>query len=407
MISAFKNLLFSRRRSSLNLFLILPVLILFAVGCLCSGGRSELRTCITSDGSSLVRAGSEFQIIKLADGTVTAADSARYADVLCAAGNEILTVKEESVRKNNESRTVRTVAWRNAAKSYQLADIDSFQKTIGFIQNRYFVSSSRGFVERTRKVGKNTERYKVYDQPQIFNLEDSTNGQLKSHYLHRDKFGLPETLLYDDLGFYPLSLDENGSLLFAMSNKSDRTASLHKINMFDGNISRTGISVPLPKDMRVLEQVVSDKAGKFIAFVYEGEDGSRNQKLINVLNAETNQTVVSKYIREVSFNSGTPGLVFEESGRKLAIMVEGFKFDPTRSVHDITVFDLGTGKEISNIDGRDLFKIPETAGLIRLVGDELLLTYSHKKGPISGDESRLCKVNLLTKQIVWDIDTSP
>ena len=128
------RVLFSRRRSSLNLFLILPVLILFAVGCLCSGGRNDPQTCITSDGSNLVWAGLTFQIVKLADGTVTSAEPGRYADVLCAADNEIMTVKEESVRKNNESRTVRTMDWRNAAKTYQLADIESFQKFIGFIQ---------------------------------------------------------------------------------------------------------------------------------------------------------------------------------------------------------------------------------------------------------------------------------
>jgi hypothetical protein len=409
MIRTIKKLLFSRSRSSLNLFLILPVLILISVGCLCSE-RNELRSCITSDGANLVWAGSTFQIIRLSDGAVTFSDSARYADVLCAGGNEILTVKEESVRKNNESRTQRTVVWRNAAKTYRLADIESFQKYQGFIQNRYFVSSSRGFVEKTRTVGSgkssSTVRYKVYDQPQIFTLEDSTNGQLKSHYLHREKFGLPETNLYDDLWFYALSLDENGSLLFAMHNKADRSTSLHKINMFDGNITRLGVSVPLPKEMRFLEQAVSDNAGKFIAFVYEGADGTANQKLVNVLSVETNQTVVSKNIRGVSFSTGTPRLVFEENGGKLAMMVEGFKFDPTRNIHDITVFDLETGREISGIDGRDLFKTPEAVGLIRLIGDDLLLTYSHKKGPISGEESHLCKVNLQNKQIVWDKDLS-
>jgi hypothetical protein len=407
MIPTFKKLLFSRRRSSLNLFLVMPVLAFVSVCCLCSGGNNEPRTCLTSDGSNLVWAGFTFQIIRLSDGAVTSSEAVRYTDVLCLGDNEILTFKEETVRKNNESRTERTAVWRNAAKTHRLANIESFQKILGFIQNRYFVSSSRGFVEKSRKVGKNTERYNLYNQPQVFNLEDSTNGQLKSHYLHRDKLGLPETNLYEDLLFYPLSLGENGFLLFAMSNKGDRTVSLHKINMFDGNISRAGVTVPLPKDLRALEQVVSDKAGKFIAFVYEGEDDTRNQKLVNVLNSETNQTIVSKYVRGVSFNSGTPRLIFEEKGSKLAMMVEGFKHDPeTRRVYDITVFDLATGREISNIDGRDLFKVPETVGLIRLIGDELLLTYSHKKGPISGDENHLCKVNLLTKQIVWDIDSS-
>ena len=404
MIHALKKLLFSRSRSSLNLFLILPVLVFVAAGCLCSGGN-ELRTCITSDGSNLVWAGSTFQIIRLADGAVTFSDKSRYTDVLCAGDNEILTVREEPVRKNNESRTERTIIWRNAAKTYRPAHVESFQKFHGFIQNRYFVSSSRGFVERSRKVGKNTERYNLYNQPQVFNLEDSTGGQLKSHYLHRDKLGLPETILYEDLGFYPLSLAEDGALLFAMSDKTTQLASLHKINMFDGNIGRTGDAVPLPKEMRFLEQVVSDKFGKFIAFVYEGPIGDSNQKLVNVLNTKTNQTVVSKNIRGVSFNSGTPRLVFEENGAKLAIMVEGFRFDPTRSVHDITVFDLETGREVSSLDAEEFFKKPESVGLIRLVGDELLLTYSYKK-PFRDEESHLCKVNLPTRQIVWDINSS-
>ncbi len=409
MIPTLKKLLFSQNRSSLNLFLVMPVLILTSFCCLCSGGN-ELQTCITSDGANLVWAGSDFQIIRLSDGAVTFSDKTRYADVLCPDGNEIISVKEELVRKNNESRPERTAVLRNAAKSYRLADIESFQKYQGFIQNRYFVSSSRGFVEKTRTVGSGkssrTERYKVYDQPQIFTLEDSTNGQLKSHYLHRDTLGLPETKLYDDLWFYSLSLDENGSLLFAMHNKSDRAVTLHKINMFDGKITPTGAAVPLPKEMRTLEKVDSDKSGKFVAFVYEGEDGGANQKLVNILSRETNLVVISKNIKGVSFSSGTPSLAFEENGRKLALMVEGFKFDPTRSVHDITVFDLETGREISNIDAEDFFKKPERVGLIGLIGDELVLTYSNKKGPVSGDESHLCKVNLLSKQIVWDKNMS-
>ncbi|HEY8560241.1 MAG TPA: hypothetical protein VIL74_07680 [Pyrinomonadaceae bacterium] len=403
MIPIIKKLFFSGNRSSSNLFLALPVLILVSVGCLCSG-KDEPRTCVTADGANLIWAGSELRNVGLADGRVTSLEPARYADVICAGNNEVIVLKEDYVRKNNESRTARTAVWRNSPKTYRLADIESFQKYYGFIQNRYFVSGSRGFVERSRSSGKSTIRYRVYDQPQIFTLEDSQSGELKSHYLYREKLGLPETRQYDELWFYVLSVDENGSLLFGMHNKVDQTVSLFKLNMFDGSLARTGGSVAQPKNMRLLEKVVSSRDGKFAAFVYEGEDGTGSQTLIDVRNTETNQTVATKTVRGVSYIKDGPDLFFDDQGTRLAILVEGVKLKETGGVRDVTVFDLATGGEISRLDLIEFFKKPDKIAVIRLVGDDVLLTYSAQQKPFRSKENRLCKVNVVNKQIVWDVE---
>lgn len=409
-INTLKKLLFGRASSSLNLFMVMPVLILTSVCCLCSGGKDEPRTCLTSDGENLIWAGFDLLSIRLADGSVTTLEKARSADVMCLENNEVVTFKEKFVNKNREPWTERTAFWRGGAKSYKLADIEYFQKTIGVIKNRYFVTSSRNYVEKSRSVGsgksRSTEYYKVYNQPQIFSLEDSTGGQLKSHYLYREKLGVPETVLYDELSFYPLKLDENGTLVFAMKQKGELAVNLFKINMFDGNIARTGVSVAPPADMQRVEQVTTDKSGKFIALVYEGKgnDGYTYQKSVNVIDAQTGRTIISKKLNGVAFNSGTPTLVFEENGTRLAIFVDGFRLEPTRDVTNVTIFDLQTGGEIAYLDTEEFFKNPRNLGVIKFIGDDLLVTYIPQNQTARDEVRQLCKLNVLTKQIAWNIN---
>ena len=402
MINAFKKRLFGRSRSSLNLFLVLPVLVLLSVGCLCPSD-DEPETCLTSDGSSLIWAGSNLMKIGLADGSVTMLEPTRYSGVFCAEGSEIIALREDWVRKDNESRRARTARWRNSPKSYRLADIDSFQGYRGFIQNRFFVSGSRGFVERSRSSGKSSIRYRVYDQPQIFSLEDSETGELKSHYLYRERLGLPETTPYDDLWFYPAGVEENGTLQFAMHNKTDKAVNLYKLNLFDGKIARTGVSVPLPPNARYLEKVVSEKTGKFIAFVYNGEEDRKSRTLVNVVNAQTGQTVVSTSVGGISYMSDTPSLFFNEDGTRLAMIVEGLRYEPSESVLDITIFDLATGREISAFDAKSFFGNPVKIRLLRFIGDDLVLTYVPFQKPFRDKEKRLCRVSVPDQRTVWDV----
>ena len=112
--------------------------------------------------------------------------------------------------------------------------------------------------------------------------------------------------------------------------------------------------------------------------------------------------LVSKNMRGISFNKRTARLVFEENGTKRAILVEGFRLDPTRSVHDIAVFDLETGGEISYIDAEGFFKDPDKVGLIGFTGGEPLRAYPPREKAFRPEENHLCKVNVLNKQIVWD-----
>lgn len=403
MINVLKKLLFGRENSSLNLFLAMPVLAFVSVCCLCPSGRDEPQTCITSDGANLVWAGKDLLDIRLADGAVTPVEPTRYNKVLCMQNNEVIAIKEQSVYRNNAARYERTARWRTAPKSYRLADIESFQKTIGYIQNRYFVSSSRGFEERSYTSGKSTVRYNAYIHPQVFNLEDSTGGELKSHYLYRDKLGLPETILYETMSFYPLNLDDRGALLFGMRIGNERSISLLKINMFDGSLTRTGVTFSTSKEVRELKNLVADKTGKYLAFVYDEPVGNSYNTIVEVFNYETRQIVLTKTVSGISLMDKTPKPVFDETGTRLAILVEGLRYEPSGAVHDVTVFDLATGKEIAFINGEDFFKDPADVGLISFIGDDLVLTYEHPKKTLRDEVQRLCKVNLLTKQIVWDI----
>ena len=406
MINALKKLLFGRSRSSLNLFMVMPILAFVSVCCICPGSSVKPRTCITSDGENLVWAGSKLLNIRLADGGATVTNEFQYDNVWCSENNEVVRLRENSVYKNDAYHFERGVWWRNAAKSTRLADIEFFQKTIGIVENRYFISGSRGFVEKSRSSGKSSVRYNYYDQPQVFHLEDSTGGELKSHYLYREKLGVPESVLYNDLWFYPLNLDEKGTLVFAMRQEPEYSVSFYKIDMFDGKITRTGATVARPGDMRRLEQVVTDKTGKFVALVYEGEgtDGYSIQKLVNVINAETGQLLFSKYLRGVALNSGTPTLVFEEKSSYLAIFVDGFRLEPTRDVTNVLVFDLETGGEIADIDTEVLLNKPNSPGLIKVIGSDLLLNYSPQYKTMRDEIPRLCRFNFLTKQVVWDVE---
>lgn len=407
-MKALKKLLFGRGKSSSNLFMVMPVLAFVSMCCLNSGSgsRNEARTCLTANGANLFWSGSKVMNVGLSDGKMTPLEDAGYADVLCLENDEIVTIKEESVENNDKSRVRRTAAWRNSSKTYQLAEIEWFHKYLGVVQNRYFVSSARAFVEKSRPngigKGSRTEYYRVYEQPHIFNLDDSNGGGLKSHHLTREKLGLPESLAYDDLWIYPLKLDNNGSLLFAMRQKSDQSVVFYKINMFDGGVERTGSAVKMPPEMSALEQVVPDKSGKFAAFVYGGRDGDGSQKQVNVINLENYRTIASKNLRGFSLNAGTPRIVFEEKGAKLAILVQGFKFNPTRGVSDLTVFDLETGREIASIDAEELLQNPEWLAPIRIVGDDLLLTYAPTKTKARSEPAHLCKLNFQTKKVVWD-----
>ena len=406
MKEALKKLLFGRGRSSLNLFMAMPVLILTSICCLCPDSKNVPQNCLTSNGENLVWAGFDLLNISLADGSITTLERATYTDVMCSENNEIISFKEESVQRNGQRRSSRTAFWPIASKSYRLVDIESFQKYLGFIQKRYFVSSSRSYIVRERSSGKSKVRYNVYDQPQVFTLEDSINGQIKSHYLYREKLGLPENVNYHNLWFYPLKLDESGTLAFAMKQDGDQSVNFYKIDMFEGSISRTGAPVALPAEMRELEAVTTDKSGKFIGLVYKGagKDSYSEQKQINIINAETAQLVVSKNLSGVAFNAGTPLLIFNENSAKLAIDLDGFYVDPVRNVNRVMVFDLETGSELANIDADDFFKKPDSVGLIKFIGDDLLFIYSARKKDWRRElEKRLCKVSLTTKQIVWDI----
>lgn len=397
-----QKLLFSTSESSLNLFLILPILICLSLGCLCSGEKGA-ESCVTTDGANLVMGGSTFRIIKLTDGTIAATESAKVSNVLCLNNNEIISVKETQIEGENKSYyTERTAIWRNSLLTHKLANDESLESYRGFIQNKYFVSSSRHWIYKTFSSpgGKSSYTRVVYTEPQIFNLEDSTNGKLTSHIITPDKLKLPKDFDLDFLRFYTLNLAEDGTLKFVVNNSKLNTFNLYKLNLFDGVLTPIGGDLKPPAEM-AFESVVSDKAGKFYVFTYSGlteKGGAR--KLIRVQNVETNQDIINKTIEGVSFNGNGVKFVFDANSQKLAMIIYGFRFDPTRRVNELTVFNLQNGNELANIDAQELFNKPDGINLLALVGDDLILTYSIEHR-IWKAENFIGKVNLVNKQIIW------
>lgn len=397
-----QKLLFSKSESSLNLFLILPILICLSLGCLCPREKGA-ESCVTTDGANLVMGGSTFRIIKLTDGTITATDSAKVSNVLCLNNNEIISVKEAQIEGENKSyNTERTAVWKNSQLTHKLANDESLESYQGFIQNKYFVSSSRHWIYKTFSSpgGKSSYTRVVYTEPQTFNLEDSTNGKLTSHIITLDKLKLPKDFDLDFLRFYTLNLAEDGTLKFVVNNSNLNTFNLYKLNMFDGVLTQIGGELKPPARM-TLDSVVSDKPGKFYVFTYSGlteKGGAR--KLIRVQNVETNQDIITKTIEGVSFNGNGVKFVFDANSQKLAMLIFGFRFDPTRRVNELTVYNLQNGNEMANIDAQELFKQPDGIELLALVGDELILNYSIEHR-IWNTENFIGKVNLVNKQIIW------
>lgn len=408
-----KILLFSKTKSSLNLFFVAPIVFIFLLGCFCSNNDSPTVSCITADGKTLALTtrNNKLQIFNLSDGKEIGTESPNSASVFCTQDNDIVTIKLE---KDDQERNKRSVSWRNSAKTKQLTQIDFLEQYIGLIQDKYIVSSSREFIQesKTSRPGGSRIYYKVFTKPQIFTLEDLSTGKLTNYPMTPEKLGIETRFKETYFRFYPLKLSADSNLLFAVDTQFDAPR-LYKLDMLSGKLSKisenkiTVNDIP-PKNVEYTSDrdfnAVSDQAGKFVAFTYSMDNGKNGlKKLIRVFNLETNQEIISKTIDDISFSAGGVKLLFAENSKKLAMLVFGFKFNPTRSVSDVTVFDLQNGNEIATLDAEAIFKDPETVGLSNLVGDELIINYSHNS-QIWGQTSKICKLNVVSKQIVWEAE---
>ena len=408
-----KNLLFNQTKSSLNLFLVAPIVIVFLLGCFCSSNDSPTVSCITADGKTLTLTtrNNKLQMFNLSDGKEIANNSPNSASVFCTQENDVVTIK---VEKNEKERNQRSASWKNSAKTKQLGQIDFLELYIGLIQDKYIVSSSREFIQesKTSRPGGSRIYYKVFTKPQIFTLEDLSTGKLTNYPMTPEKLGIETRFKETYFRFYPLHLSADGNLLFAVDTQFD-SPRLYKLEMLSGKLSKisenkiTVNDIP-PKNVEYTSDrdfnAVADKAGKFVAFTYSMDNGKNGlKKLIRVFNLETNQEIISKTVDGVSFSGNGVQLIFEENSKKLAMQIFGFKFDPTRSVSDVTVFDLQNGNEIATVDAKVFFKDPETVGLLNLIGDELIVNYSHNS-QIWGKKTNICKLNIVSKQIVWEAE---
>ncbi len=407
-----KTFLFKQSKSSLNLFLVVPILLVFLLGCLCSNSDSPTVSCVTADGKilALTTQNNKLRLFNFSDGKEIVNDSQSSPSVICTQDNDIVTFKAD----NDNERNQWTVNWRNSQKSKQLAQIKFLQGYIGLIQDKYIVSSSREFVQKSKSSGSGksttTIYYNYFTKPQVFTLEDLSTGKLTNYPMSFDKLGIETRFEETYFRFYSLHLSADGNLLFAVDTQFDAPR-LYKLDMLSGKLSKISENKIKLNDIpaKIVEyttdrdfDAVADKTGKFVAFSYLVDNGNKGlKKIIRVFNLETNQEIITKVVEGVSFSAGGVTLVFEEKSQKLAMLVLGFKFEPTRSVSDVTVFDLQNGSEIATIDGKAFFKDPETFGLINLLGDELIVSYSHKS-QVRGTKNNICKLNIVNKQIVWE-----
>lgn len=411
-----KRILFKPNRSSLNLLLVLPVFLFFLVGCALFPSLDDLLSqnnkvsCITADSKTLVIStrADELQFFNLSDGKATAIESPKLSEILCTQDNDVISIQRTRIDNPNDKKAIfeRTAVWKNSSKAYQLAPNDFSPEYIGIIQKRYIVSSWQEYVEKSRREGSGnrakTVNYKEFTKPHVFSIEDSNNKELKNYSLEADKLGLKGVSEEKNFRIHPLSLSEEGNLLFLLDPQTD-SPRLYKIEMLRGKITQIGEKLTRPTEM-ILENAVADKAGKFVAIKYDGrteKGGSR--KIVKVLSLENNTEIISRIIEDVSFNNGSPLLIFEQNAQKLAIISYGFKFEPTRSVSELIVLDLQNGNEISNFDAEEFFQKPESVKLEGFVGDELIFTY-RKEQFLRKTKFYLSKMNLLNKQIIWTTD---
>lgn len=403
-----RNLLFSKANSSLNLFLIIPLLICLSIGCVCKNYYS-VENCISSDGKNLILYGSgKLRIFNLSDGKELINEDQKSSQTLCTQDNDVVLIQTTRIDKPNDKKMTleRTAFWRSSSKTYQLATNDFSPEYIGIIQKRYIVSSWQEYVEKSRREGSGnsarTVNYKEFTKPHIFSIEDSSNKELKNYSLEADKLGLKGVSEEKNFRIHQLSLSEEGSLLFLLDPQTD-SPRLYKIEMLSGKITPIVEKLTRPTGM-ILENAVGDKSGKFVAIKYDGRtEKGDTRKIIKVLNLENNTEIISKNIEDISFNNGSPQLVFEQNAQKLAIISYGFKFEPTRSVSELIIFDLQNGNEISNFDAEEFFQKPESVKLEGFVGDELIFTY-RKEQFLRKTKFYLSKMNLLNKQIIWTTD---
>ncbi len=392
------NLLFEKSKSSLSLFLLVPILICVSLGCLCSGGRESYLNdnCLTADDQNLVLGyDNSLRIVSLGDGKEIANEPKKIFNVLCTSDNNVLTIENKEVSSDVKEKNV---TWRNDSKNYGLANIKAIQKYHGFIQKKYFVSSSRIFhSERVNKGSQKNPNYieeYTYFEPQIFNLEDSTTGQVTSHTLTYEKLGLPtKSNLYEKLTFFPLHLSEEGILLFVLRNYIDGNITTYQINMLSGTVKQIRIETKPTNEF--LKFAVSDKLGKFIVYVYNNQDKTTR---FDVINLETNKIVTAKTIQGIN-----PTFIFDKKSLKLAMLMSDSKSDPRERIYDVTIYDLQNGNEISKINLNELFKESDDFKLLGLIGDELIITYESGSYLGRNMKKHLAKVNLVTKQIIWDI----
>lgn len=411
-----KNILFKQNKSSLNLFLVLPILLFFLLGCLCSDSGFPKDSCITADGKTIALTTrlNKLRILNLSDGKEVANNSENYVSVLCTQDNDIVSFKTENIRVENKEQIQKTAIWKNSGKTKQVAQIDFLQEYIGIIQDKYLISSSREYVEdsKTSRPGGTRTFYKIYTKPQIFTLEDLSTGKLTNYSITPDKLGIDPLLKETYFRFYPLTLSADNNLLFAVDTQFD-SPRLYKLDMLSGKITKISENkiivndIP-PKKLEIVTDrdfnAVSDKTGKFVAFIYSMDNGKGGlKKIIRVFNLETNREIISKTITDLSFSAGGVKLFFEENSKKLAMLVYGYNINKSNSVWDITVFDLQNGNEITTIDMAELFKAPEMVGLYNLSGDELIVSYSNQNLNLQ-KKNYLCKVNIQNKQIVWETD---
>ncbi|MBX7173738.1 MAG: hypothetical protein K1X72_22400 [Pyrinomonadaceae bacterium] len=401
------GLLFVKTKSFLNLFLILPILIFISIGCSQPDPVSGW-ICSTSDGANLVFTGEKLKIIKLLDGSNVNTDDNKYSGVMCVQNNEIVAIKVESVKENNNYVTERTAVWQNSSKSHRLKRDEFLEKYYGIVQNKYVLSSSRGFQRKSRSEGSGNSRktilYNFYDQPQVYNLEDFNTGEVKSQILTLDKLKMNNGgFALDSLKFYTLATDESGNVVFAVINSQKLAYSIYRLNVLSGDLTTLLSETKVP-ERTSFDYVVSDKAAKYVCLIFDGRtEKGGSSRFIRVLSLENNREVFSKTFEDISFNGVGTYPLFLENSNRLAILINGFKFEPTRQIFDLIVFDLQNGSEISKIDVKELFDDPYNSRLAWGKGDELVLTYTYKGTTLwNSDETHLCKINILSRKVVWD-----
>jgi hypothetical protein len=400
-----KQLLFTPQRSSLNFFLIFPVFVFFGFGCICSNSEN-FRSCMSSDGEKFVFSRSATSVIRYSDGAIISSEKGGNTDVLCSDHNEVITIDRQS-GDSGQSDKGKTAVWLNSTRTHRLTPDEFWEKYTGFIQNRYFVSTSRGYVTKSKMVGSGKSLkniyYKVYTQPQVFSLEDSTSGAVKKYHITREMLGLPDSTNYEDLRFSPLALLSQGSQVFALVNDSDKTVIIYQIDLLTGKLTQTSKKNRLP-ETKSDDNITFDKNGKFVAIALTSfNDKGSKTKNISVLNLESGQRLLENYIPDLAFNNGTLSFIFDEAGEKLGVLVNGYKSGET--LYFAIIFDLKTVNEIKKIDLNQLPQKPDIVNSLYFRDDNLLLKYVHKTDNSGFSESEyICKIDIQTSRIMWNID---